>query len=210
MDGLLDPVVTEWLSRRFALSPPCIKNVIQIHTELTVLNEDAEAPDIIRAHPSYRGHPWNDYVQVNYGEELGLFPARCALVFEWPAVKDHHHSAGDLCALVQEVSPDWEKRHVEGRLHCPFPSSMLLYHCYLNSRIDGSHLIAELSVIEASSITRRIFAVNPDPASGGGSLFKKPSASDGRPNRFDIVVAKDRESEWTREFLSSHTRWRGK
>ena len=189
---------------------------VQLHTELSVDNEDDDCVDLVRSHPCYRGAPWHDYVQVNWGEELGLLPARCALIFTWPewAVSPSPentdrttvYTGGALCALVQDVHPKWQRDFQSKKFNSRFPKSILFDHYYLDSVSSATNLEARLSVIQADSITKHIFAINPNPEHG--SAFTRPKRKVGSAARFDIIVAKDRKSEWPREFLTSYKLWR--
>ena len=218
VDNVFDPVVINWMKAKFATEDTAVTEdepprLVQIHTEITVCNEDGDSLDIIRSHPAYRGSQWHDYVQVNWGEKTGLFPARCALVFSWPAwAIGGEYQPNTPCALVQDVHPDWEKDFGRGKIKNPFTKSILFDHYYLNSTNNVDCIHAKFTLIEVESITRRVFAINPDPVAG--SSFRRTRNPAGknqtRQLRFDIIVAKDRRTEWTHEFLTSYREWRAK
>jgi hypothetical protein len=51
---------------------------VQLFTEIT-LAAGTPQQELLRAHPDFRkGGPWYDFVEVDYGQDVGLYPARCA------------------------------------------------------------------------------------------------------------------------------------
>ncbi len=90
--------------------------LVQLVTEIRLVNPESNETDIVRAHPDYRDEGcWYDFVEVDYGE-LGSFPARCVMFFLWPSLLmggplgggpfeglEDVSEEGELVALVQPV-----------------------------------------------------------------------------------------------------------
>ena len=64
-------------------------------------------------------------------------------------------------------------------------------------------VIAKFKCLNARTINRRIFAIDPTPGDGGP--FHRLQA-----NKFVVVKVEDRQLEWPSRFLDSYAWWEGK
>jgi hypothetical protein len=188
---------------------------VQLVTEIKLFNPENKEFEIVRAHPDYRGEGcWYEYVEIDYGEEIGSFPARCALFFQWPAgleTRGVGHfdrlggvGEGELMALVQQSN--FQTRHQESGNSLLF-SNWTLEHSPSNTQSgEEGRSTAKFTCLAAASINRRIFAVDPCPRPRDGGPFFRNSFPH-NPTTFEIVKVEDRQLDWPTRFLSSYEDW---
>jgi hypothetical protein len=210
--------VVEWFRRTFKGARGA-ELTINLLTEIKL----GAGAELLRAHPNFRQEgPWYDFVEINYGEELGCYPARCACFFEWPAGIDHTQMdtsgfadnilkecrAGDLMVLVQESQFQTDPEKQKGSLlysHYTLYSQEERPNRGASRRTEQQQLQsrkAKLVCVLASTLNGRIFVVDPHPTTG--DVFCKPFVvGDEGPPPFSIIWVKDRQSIWPQAFLSS-------
>jgi hypothetical protein len=188
---------------------------VQLVTELKLFNPENKEFEIVWAHPDYRGEGcWYEYVEIDYGEELGSFPARCAVFFQWPAGLEPRGVGnfdrlggaveGELMALIQQSN--FQTRTQESRNSLLF-SNWTLEHS-TSGRSEGRSTAKFTCIVAAASINRRIFAVDlcPRPREGGPAFFR--NSYPGNPSTtFEIVEVEDRQLDWPTRFLTSYEDW---
>jgi hypothetical protein len=191
---------------------------IQLVTEIRLPDpETKKCVHIVRAHPEYMdGGCWYDYVEVDYGDS-GLFPARCAAFFEWPKelplpgnnqgfqeITDSKELLGVFHECKYQSPAEKEKNSLlfstwtleEKRPRAPTAACGQIQD-YLPK------VIAKFKCLNARTINRRIFAIDPTPGDGGP--FHRLQA-----NKFVVVKVEDRQLEWPSRFLDSYAWWEGK
>jgi hypothetical protein len=201
---VFDPQITQCLDNYFRQKVDMSNRnrfTVQLVSEITMIDEGRGKRDIVRAHPNYRGQGcWYDYVSVDYGVN-GYHPARVAIFFLWPHELPPDLSgfdyvqAGDAMVVLQE------SEYQEG-LQLTDESIMCSHHTLQHTSVitpDGHRRSATLKVHPSKTISRRIFAFNPNP-NDGGPFFRESS-------QFEIVVVKDKQVEWPAIFLESHQIW---
>jgi hypothetical protein len=186
--------------------------LVQLVTEIRLVNPESNQTDIVRAHPDYRGEGcWYDFVEVDYGT-LGKYPARCVLFFLWPSLLVggplgggpfeglEEVSEGELVALVQPVK--YQSRAQQMRKSLLF-SDWTMEYTKSGSGQQGT-VTAKFAVVAAASINRRIFAIDLNPGDGG-PFYRKSAYTN--PSTFEVVKVEDRQLEWPVRFLTSYQRW---
>jgi hypothetical protein len=169
--------------------------------------------ELLRAHPNYRQDgPWYDFVEINYGDDIGSYPARCACFFEWPDGIDQAQldtsgfadssiledcKAGDMMVLVHESQFQTDAEKDKGSL---LYSHYTLEGQATSRRGEEPQRKAKLKCVSPSTLNGRIFVVDPAPSTG--DVFCKQGNGDGVPP-FSIIWVKDRKSIWPTVFLSS-------
>ena len=192
----VSPVVVEWFNKTFSRATQPLR--IQLYTELT-LGEGSDHRELIRAHPNFHKRPWYDFVEVDYGEAVGCYPARCACFFQWPPGiwPNTEFTAGDIIALVQQskFQSNAEKER----------ESLLFSHYTLESRLgrDQDKRFAKLECVPAAALNNRLFANDPQPSDTGEIFTKCRTEERGVPPVFSIVRVKDRKLHWPVAFLKS-------
>jgi hypothetical protein len=188
---------------------------VQLVTEIKLFNPESKEFEIVRAHPDFRGDGcWYEYVEIDYGEEIGSFPARCAVFFQWPAGLETRGvgnfdrlggvGEGELMALVQQSN--FQTRHQESGNSLLF-SNWTLEHSPSNTQSgEEGRSTAKFTCLAAASINRRIFAVDPCPRPRDGGPFFRNSFPH-NPTTFEIVKVEDRQLDWPTRFLSSYEDW---
>jgi hypothetical protein len=183
--------------------------LVQLVTEIRLVNPESNQTDIVRAHPDYRGEGcWYDFVEVDYGA-LGKYPARCVLFFLLPSLLVGRRpllgggpfegleelSEGELVALVQPVK--YQSRAQKMRNSLLFSDWTLEY----TTNRSGQHgpVTAKFALIAAASINKRIFAIDLHPGDGG-PFYRNTTT-------FEVVQVEDRQQEWPARFLTSHQGW---
>jgi hypothetical protein len=177
---------------------------IQLVTEIKLTDRESGETEIIRCHPNYRSEGcWYDHVELYYGEDVGYYPARVAIFFQWPveipvALSGCSIDPGELVAVLQE---DNFRTPTQDR-----DPSLLFSHYNLKHQWEGQgqcrRRVATFKMHPAASINRRIFAVNPDP-SDGGPFWRQE-------NLFEIIWVEERKIGWPNAFLESFLLWGGR
>jgi hypothetical protein len=186
--------------------------LVQLVTEIRLVNPESNQTDIVRAHPDYRGEGcWYDFVEVDYGA-LGSYPARCVLFFLWPSLLVggplgggpfeglEELSEGDLVALVQPVK--YQSRAQKMRNSLLF-SDWTMEYTKSGYGQQGT-VTAKFALVAAASINRRIFAIDLNPGDGGPFYRKSASTN---ASTFEVVKVEDRQLEWPVRFLTSYQGW---
>jgi hypothetical protein len=198
--------VVAWFARVFSTE----EVTIQLITEIT-LGMNTTTPELIRAHPDYRGGgPWYDCVDVKYEasdpEQNCVYPARCACFFEWPASVNPQKIG--MCAA--ECPP----QHLLCLVHeCNYQSAQQvagerpLYSHYtlkgVLSQVDGRQMrLPIFKCLHPQSFAGRVYVIDPQP-DNGNVFYKEPKGSSRHPVNFDIIKVKDRKSLWPKAFLES-------
>ena len=188
---------------------------VQLVTEIKLFNPENKEFEIVRAHPDYRGEGcWYEYVEIDYGEEIGSFPARCALFFQWPAgleTRGVGHfdrlggvGEGELMALVQQSQ--FQTRHQKSGNSLLFSNWTLEHSTSNRSSGEEGRSTAKFTCLAAASINRRVFAVDLCPRPRDGGPFFRNSFPH-NPTTFEIVKVEDRQLDWPTRFLSSYRDW---
>jgi hypothetical protein len=162
---------------------------------------------IVRAHPDYRREGcWYDYVEIDYGED-GLFPARCAIFFQWPLnlkipLDDVDFegvgSTNELLGLFQQCH--FQNAQELGQNSLLFSHWRLQHHTSGRSSNGAHKCSAKFVCLPPGAINRRIFAIDPTPGDGGP--FHRVQS-----NTFNIIRVEDRQLEWPNRYLMSHQNW---
>jgi hypothetical protein len=138
-------------------------------------------------------------VEVDYGEAVGCYPARCACFFQWPPGiwPNTEFTAGDIIALVQQSKFQSEAEKER--------ESLLFSHYTLESRLgrDQDKRFAKLKCVPAAALNNRLFANDPQPSNTGEIFTKCRTEERGVPPVFSIVRVKDRKLHWPVAFLKS-------
>jgi hypothetical protein len=182
---------------------------IQILTELTISKNGTGVKELLRAHPNFRSEgPWYDFVEIDYGEEDGFYPARCACFFEWPEgvtttdvyMEDLGHlSAGTALVLIHECLPQSkEELAMDSLLY-----SHYTLHCKKVRHKNGGTVTTSpvLECVHPQNINGRLYVIDPLPGPVG--IFGKETnlGKDKEPPPFRIIKVKDRTSQWPNAFI---------
>ena len=184
------------------------KLVIPIFTELWFPSNGDKDGFRLRAHPNYRGGgPWYDCATIDYeyeNEFQGSFPVRCACFFQIPGdvpadrlrmSLSFAHSK-EILALVQESEYQSESQKNFNSRIC----SRYTLQSKISTPAGPRH--AKLTCITHTCFSGGIYAF--DASLGPNhSVPKDPFAKThlGTGN-FEILVVKDRRSEWATSFLT--------
>ena len=179
---------------------------VQIYTELTIGAKGTVNQELLRAHPNYRHEgPWYDFVDIDYGEEVGIYPARCASFFQWPAgfspeiVGLSQIEPGQVLVLVQEAKTRTkEEVELESQLYAHYTLQGTL-----DQKTEKRTTKPIFKCIYPETINGRVYVVDPQSHNGGIFWKEKDRKSNNKtgPVPFRIIKIKDRQSVWPASFV---------
>ena len=209
-------VVSRWFERhlrrwyeRQLEENPAYQLVIQIITELKLPMEGQEEFLELRAHPNFNGEgPWYDYATIPYehdGASQGVFPARCVCFFQLPndvpknlvQAAVSFEQTNEIFALVQE------SKYQVGE-QAQHRSRICSKYTLNNSRgPNRGTYTATLSCVVHNCFESGVFAFDQDLGDSQHDPYDPfVRYGDERDMVFDIVVVKDRRTEWSKSFLT--------